>query len=331
MLMLAMVMSVAFAGAASAADSSTKEIELAPGYKIIVPKFIDYKTVQSIDADEQPFEVKAIFMETPQKNADGVFPIFEIVTTDAKADRVDSYPGVYGEGQLGNFEGTFKDGKLMYSPRFAIKGELSDIVKDSIVFSLNFMVFDKEDNMPFSSEGLYFVFVNNGDTASSSNGEEKTPPVATEVPSTPAASAATAEPTAAKVLIDGKDVAFEAYEIDGYNYFKLRDLAMALNGSEKQFQVGWDEDNNAISLTTGEAYTPAGNELSVSDKPASKQAAPTASKVYINGKEVAFTAYTIDDLNYFKLRDIGEVINFFVGWDEDANSISLDTPKEYQK
>ncbi len=37
----------------------------------------------------------------------------------------------------------------------------------------------------------------------------------------------------ASVLVNGKSVAFEAYNIDGSNFFKLRDIAMALSGSAK--------------------------------------------------------------------------------------------------
>jgi hypothetical protein len=51
--------------------------------------------------------------------------------------------------------------------------------------------------------------------------------------------------------VNGQSVAFNAYNIDGNNYFKLRDLAYALNGTEKQFEVGWDGAANAISLTSG--------------------------------------------------------------------------------
>lgn len=45
------------------------------------------------------------------------------------------------------------------------------------------------------------------------------------------------KPTASKVSVNGKDVSFEAYNIEGNNYFKLRDLAKALTGSNKQFEV----------------------------------------------------------------------------------------------
>jgi len=49
-------------------------------------------------------------------------------------------------------------------------------------------------------------------------------------------------------LVNGKIVEFEAYNINGYNYFKLRDLAQAVNNTEKNFEVTWDAANNAINL-----------------------------------------------------------------------------------
>lgn len=139
----------------------------------------------------------------------------------------------------------------------------------------------------------------------------------------------TANPTGSKVMVDGKSIAFEAYTIDGSNYFKLRDLAMAINGSSKQFQVGWDDANNAINLTANAAYTPEGKELTMSGTPTDKEATLTASKIYLNGEEVQLTAYNIGGNNYFKLRDIGKIINFAVTWDGSLNMIGLDTSNSY--
>lgn len=59
-------------------------------------------------------------------------------------------------------------------------------------------------------------------------------------------------------------------------------------------------------------FTAAGGELAVSADPSIKEAKSTTSKVYVNGKEVSFTAYNINGSNYFKLRDIAKVIDFGV-------------------
>ena len=131
-----------------------------------------------------------------------------------------------------------------------------------------------------------------------------------------------------KVTVNGEDVAFTAYNIDGNNYFKLRDLAFALTDSEKQFDVGWDGAKNAISLTSGKAYTVVGGEL-VGKGTGDKTGTPTASKIYLDGKEASFTVYNIDGNNYFKLRDIGQAFNFGVDFDSATNTVVINTSKGY--
>ena len=137
-----------------------------------------------------------------------------------------------------------------------------------------------------------------------------------------------ATPSAATVLVNGKSIAFDAYTIDGNNYFKLRDLAFTLSGTSKQFDVGWDGTNNAISLTSGKPYTSAGSEI---DSKGSENKTPvqTSAKIYLDGVELQLTAYTIDGNNYFMLRDIGKAFDFGVDWDSANNTIVIDTAKSY--
>lgn len=155
--------------------------------------------------------------------------------------------------------------------------------------------------------------------------EATKPEPAPESASTPA----TANPTASKVLVNGKDVSFEAYNINDNNYFKLRDLAMAVNGTEKNFEVSWDAAKNAIALSTQKAYTPDGSELAASGEKASKQVTQTTAKVTLDGKDVQITAYHIDGNNYFKLRDVAKLMNIGVTWDASAGSIGIDTKAAY--
>jgi hypothetical protein len=129
------------------------------------------------------------------------------------------------------------------------------------------------------------------------------------------------------VLVNGERVAFDAYMIAGNNYFKLRDLAYILDGTEKQFEVEWDGAQNAVMLTSGEAYTPAGGEMTAGSGRGT--AVLSAAKVYLDGREIKLTAYTIGGNNYFKLRDIGEAVNFGVDWDGAGNMIIIDTSRNY--
>jgi len=138
-----------------------------------------------------------------------------------------------------------------------------------------------------------------------------------------------AKPISATVLVNGKPVEFDAFNIEGNNYFKLRDIAYVLNDTEKQFNLNWDADYSIIDINSDTPYTPVGNEMA--DKyTENKVAKPTSSTIYMLHTEVTFTAYNIGGNNYFKLRDIGEAFDFFLGWDGETKTITVDTGRRYE-
>ena len=120
------------------------------------------------------------------------------------------------------------------------------------------------------------------------------------------------------------------YKIEGYNYFRLRDLAMLLRGSGKQFAVAYDAASNSVSITSGQPYTVVGGELS---GVASERASATRSgdAVRINGSPATLTAYKIDGANYFRLRDLGRALDFYVGYDDKMMTVFLSGARGYQE
>ncbi len=149
----------------------------------------------------------------------------------------------------------------------------------------------------------------------------------------------TAEYTNSTVLVNGVPTTFEAYNINGNNYFKLRDLAMALNGTDKQFEVTWDDANSRIALIFGTPYTAVGGELAPGDG-TSKECNPFDGSVAYTGPmyfgrymaegyTLELKAYTINGNNYFKLRDICSTLNVGVTWDEATSTIGIDTSVSY--
>lgn len=58
-----------------------------------------------------------------------------------------------------------------------------------------------------------------------------------------------ATPTRSRVLVDGEEVALGAYNIGGYNYFKLRDVAKAID-----FGVTWDCATNTVGIDSTLSY-----------------------------------------------------------------------------
>lgn len=139
---------------------------------------------------------------------------------------------------------------------------------------------------------------------------------------------ATATPTKSKVLVNGLDKSFDAYNINGNNYFKLRDLAHIVNGTDKQFNVLWDGTKNAINLVSTTPYSSVGGEMSIGDE-STKSATLSTSVIYKDGEEVSLIAYNINNNNYFKLRDIAQAFNIGITWDGTTSTIGIDTYIDY--
>ena len=146
---------------------------------------------------------------------------------------------------------------------------------------------------------------------------------------------ATAKPTTSKILINGREVKFEAYNINDNNYFKLRDVALALRGTEKQFEVIWNpsyrEDGvrGAIEMKSYSPYTTVGGEMQLGNG-YNKTAKLTNSPILKDGvKVIKLVGYNISDNNFFKLRDLGELFDFNVSWDGKLNTIIINTAEAY--
>ncbi len=139
-----------------------------------------------------------------------------------------------------------------------------------------------------------------------------TAPVQPEQPQQPVE--VVASPTNDKLEVDYVPADPTVYKIDGSNYFKIRDVAALLNGTEKQFAVGYDGSRNAVTLTRGQGYEKQPGDLAGAAKGGDQTAIPSNDAIYVDGEKITVEAYKINGSNYFKLRSLGKALNFHVGW-----------------
>ena len=132
----------------------------------------------------------------------------------------------------------------------------------------------------------------------------------------------TAKASSSKIMVNGEEVALQAYTIDGNTYFKIRDVGAMLNGTDHQFNVVWDNQKKAILLQAGAEYQMVGGELALVGQE-NKNASLSSSKVYLDENQISLKAYTIDGSTYFKLRDLGQAMGFNVGWDSAGGNIVI--------
>jgi len=131
-------------------------------------------------------------------------------------------------------------------------------------------------------------------------------------------------PSSANLIVDALEMPLTAFNIEGYHYFKLRDIAALLSDTEKRFSVQWNEEDMTIALFSGMEYTPVGGELEINEDEA-RWYTPTSSMIYLDGEECDFEVFLIGDNNYFRLRDIGALLDVFIDWDPDTSTVIIAT------
>ncbi|MDD2568758.1 MAG: CAP domain-containing protein [Clostridia bacterium] len=111
--------------------------------------------------------------------------------------------------------------------------------------------------------------------------------------------------------------------INGNNYFKLRDVACLLNGTSSEFDISWNAARKAIFINTNRSYPNACNALAGTRSCKITYAQPVNTKIYLDGKAVTLNAYNIGGNTYFKLRDLAPKVGFGVGWNNKAQTIDI--------
>lgn len=143
-----------------------------------------------------------------------------------------------------------------------------------------------------------------------------------------------------KTYVDGKvaRVAYPGtlrpavYYIQEQPYYKLRDLAALLSGTEKRFSVGWDAGSSAVSLTSGGAYTIGTDDLQGTpwygeDGVLVK---PSAMRLLVDGQVQSLPAYSIDGNTYVQLEDIMRLFDVHVAYGE-KSEVLLDTSRSFEQ
>lgn len=170
-----------------------------------------------------------------------------------------------------------------------------------------------------------------------SNTQPGTSPQVSTTPQVPSASPSTdnlvenappvfqiASPSTVNVAINGKTMDLSAYNIDGFNYFKLTDLAYAVDNTGSQFLVSWDTELGAVRVDTGKRHMTLGTELEGnSGKMETAELLPN--KTVVDGVEQPLLVYIIDGNSYFQLDSIREPLGFDVAWDGNTSTISITT------
>lgn len=131
---------------------------------------------------------------------------------------------------------------------------------------------------------------------------------------------ATASPATAQISVNGTPVTLPAYNIDGSNYVRVRDVAVLLRDLPGGYDVQWNAAMNRVELTSMASYTPLGTEsapLPAGNRTVYSIIEPTAA----DGMQHMVAAYNIDGNTFYKLRSLGSLCGFTVDWDDASQTV----------
>ena len=125
-----------------------------------------------------------------------------------------------------------------------------------------------------------------------------------------------------RVVFLGRELSMEVYNIDGYNYFKLRDIAALMDGTVSSFGVSFEPEVRAVFASIGARYAFAGGELTPGED---KSPAAMASRwlLFVDGTPLPCQVANIGGNNYFKLQDLGDALGFFVDYDTETRTVII--------
>ena len=136
--------------------------------------------------------------------------------------------------------------------------------------------------------------------------------------------AASATANEQKISVGGAVQNLRGYNISGYNYFMLRDIAYILRNTKYKFSVDWNNASKTISANKGKNYKPVGTELNNKGVFESRQAQVGNASLVVDGTTYDFVVYNFEGNNYYKIRDLGEAMNFPVEWDAGTKTIIIE-------
>ena len=122
-----------------------------------------------------------------------------------------------------------------------------------------------------------------------------------------------AVPGTETVLINGTEVTFNTYSLNGNEYYRLRDIAKSFMGTSKSISITEDSVNHRLELKSNEYYTATGDELGTEPNTENAAVSKDNRSVIYDGSAAGISGYDINGEIYFTLNDLQSMMGFTLG------------------
>lgn len=126
-----------------------------------------------------------------------------------------------------------------------------------------------------------------------------------------------------KLSLDGEPVNINGYMINGSNYFRIRDIAAIVSSTGRKFDVGFDKEQNMVSIELGKAYSGSKDLFTPKNPEAKGESRKTI--CLVDNYQYPLESVLIDGNNYVKLRDLAKLVGFSVDYDKSKGEVLIKT------
>lgn len=121
------------------------------------------------------------------------------------------------------------------------------------------------------------------------------------------------------LVFNGEEKTLDAYTIDGYTYFRLRDAAALCSSTAYRFSLETDEAKKHVKLVRFGENTYLWTSKSGNDMSAT--CVKSSWTLEADGKNARCNVYNIGGNNFYRLRDLADIIGFSVGYDAENRRV----------
>lgn len=121
------------------------------------------------------------------------------------------------------------------------------------------------------------------------------------------------------IFVEGTKINLAGVKQDGFNFFRIRDVAEALKNTNAKFDISYDQKKRAVVIETGKDYKP----VKIENPKITSKAVKDDVVIEVDKSLTHLEVVNVEGYNYFRLRDLGVIVGFQVEYEKETKSVKI--------
>ncbi len=134
-------------------------------------------------------------------------------------------------------------------------------------------------------------------------------------------------PVEGNTRLNGSYVYLKGYNIEGSNYYRLRDIADIFKGTNKAFNIIYDDKNNFTQVFKNRVYFGVVPIFDSNEAPLVVDLFKNS--ITIDGRRISLSGFNYKGYGYYRLRDLAYLLDFSVDYNSLDNGVYINTNRSF--